>query len=101
MRVRCLSVENAHYKMGGAEWISLRMVHGSRPIILKAPKLFRNRVIHIEPVGEGAANTFALRIVDPIGEDRSEPRIISREAAQEAMGIFTNAEGHEETDTRG
>ena len=73
--------------MNGIEWIMTNMVHGVRPIILKAPSLFRQRVIYIEPTGrEGVAS---LRVIDPLTEHRTEPIDISREAVIEAIKTFS------------
>lgn len=78
-----------------------RMTHGVRPVILKAPRLFRQRVIYIEPTGK--EGTASLRIIDPLTEYRTEPVNISREAVKEAIKTFSSHEHDEEptTDTRG
>lgn len=88
-------------KMNGIEWIMTRMTHGVRPVILKAPRLFRQRVIYIEPTGK--EGTASLRIIDPLTEYRTEPVNISREAVKEAIKTFSSHEHDEEptTDTRG
>lgn len=72
--------------MNGVEWISLSMLHGARPIILNAPKLFGRRLIYIEPSkNEGM---FTLRIVDPLTDHRTDPVEISEGVANKAIETF-------------
>lgn len=84
-RIRALLV-GENMKMSGVEWISIRMVHGARPIILKAPALFRQRLIYIEPSRNG--EMFNLRIVDPLSEHRTAPIEIGREEVDAAIKVF-------------
>lgn len=90
-----------NFKMNGVEWISLRMVHGVRPVILKAPKLFRQRLIYMEPSGN--QDNFNLRIVDPFSDQRTEPQEISRAQADAAIRVFGSApnQGREAAELHG
>ena len=76
------------YKMNGVEWIMTRMLHGTRPIILKAPQLFRQRVVYIEPTDR--EGIFSLRIIDPLTEHRSEPTDIGEGAVTQMVKTFGN-----------
>jgi len=79
-------LSDTFYKLNGVEWIAMSMLHGVRPIILKAPGLFRQRLIYIEPTDN--SEVFNLRVVDPISSHRTDPVAISSEVATEAIRTF-------------
>lgn len=94
-KVKNLLLEGEMHKMNGVEWISMSIMHGVRPIILKAPALFKQRLIYIEPLPE--PGKFSLRIVDPLTEHRSIPVEVSQETVDQAIKTFGNEEIHEES----
>lgn len=75
-------------KTNGTNWMAIRMAHGSRPIILKAPGLFRHRVIHIEPINN-RPGFFNLRVVDPLSEQRSDPQVVTSAVVDRAVATFS------------
>ena len=81
-----LSEGEGNFKMNGVEWILTRMVHGARPVILKAPALFRQRLIYIEPTNQ--ENICELRIVDPLTEHRTNPIEVNGETVDQIIKTF-------------
>lgn len=74
-------------KMNGIDWITIGMLSGAKPIILKAPKLFGRRLIYIEK--EEGEDRFSLRrIVDPFTTYRTEPKIVTEGIVREAIATF-------------
>lgn len=83
----------------GAEWIALRALHGARPIILKAPALFRHKLIHIEATER--EGIFRMRLVDPFTENMSEPIEVSRSVVDRAVRVFDSHHEQEERESLG
>lgn len=92
-RITNLLLDGEMLKMNGVEWITMSMMHGIKPIILKAPGLFRQRLIYIEPSNEG---NFNLRIVDPLTDHRTEPIEISGETVDATIKTFGNSKSYDQ-----
>lgn len=73
-------------KVNGIEWLALRMAAGDRPMILKAPALFRHKVMVIDPAP--TPNRFTITLVDPESDQRSSVEA-SREAVDAAIATFS------------
>ena len=84
-RIKCLLAE-IEGKLSGIDWIGMRMANGARPIILKAHKLFRQRLIYIESTER--ENVYNLRLVDPHTTYRSNPVEISAGQVNEAIKTY-------------
>lgn len=78
----------------GAEWIAMRMIHGNRPVLLKAPALFRHKVIHIEATE--TEGRYLMRVVDPYTDNISAPVEVSQASVDRAIRIFGNENKKEE-----
>jgi len=96
-KITNLLLDEQMFKMNGVEWITTRMAHGAAPIILKAPKLFRSRLVYIEPIER---NRFSLRIVDPLTEHRTRPVEIAKETVENAMKTLGNQQTYDEKENK-
>lgn len=77
---------DGNMKMNGVEWIMMSMIHGVRPIILKAPGLFRQRLVYIEPIGQ--EGRFTIRVIDPLTDHRTEPVEVGQDVVDQAIKTF-------------
>lgn len=92
-KITNLLLDGEMLKMNGVEWITMSMMHGIKPIILKAPRLFRQRLIYIEPNEEGS---FNLRIVDPLTDHRTTPVNVNKEEVDAAIRTFSNSKSYDQ-----
>lgn len=74
-------------KASGTSWLALRMADEGRPMILKAPALFRNSLLVIEP--SDRAEHFLVRVVDPLTDRRTDPVEVPAGVAEEMVKTFT------------
>lgn len=72
----------------GAEWIAMRMLRGNRPILLKAPALFKHKVIHIEATT--TEGVYHMRVVDPYTDSVSAPIEVGQASVDRAIKVFGN-----------
>ena len=84
-RIKCILAE-LQGKLSGIDWIALRMAHGARPIILKATRLFHQRLIYIERTDRD--DVFNLRLVDPHTTHRTEPVEVSTDIVNQAIRTY-------------
>lgn len=77
-------------KAVGVDWMSLRLLAGARPIILKVPMVFGGNLLYIEPTED--PDEFTMRLVNPHTDQRTEPSVVSRTVALEAINTFPHGE---------
>lgn len=97
-KITNLLLDGEMYKMNGVEWIMTSMAHGTTPIILKAPQLFRQRLVYIE--GTDREDVFSLRIIDPLTEHRTTPIEISRDIAEQTIKSLSHDNSIQNTQER-
>lgn len=83
-----MHLEGAAGKAIGVNWMALRAAAGTRAILLKAPSLFGNSFIHIEPTSE--EDTYLMRIVSIESDRISEPVAVSGRVVDSAVAALSN-----------
>lgn len=71
-------------KAAGIEWLALRMASGDNPMILKAPRMFKNKEIIITPTERPTIYTVTL--TSPHGDERVETTA-SQEAVEALLAV--------------
>lgn len=84
-RVR-VRMGGASAKGTGIEWLALRMAGGDRPMLLKAPRLFKDKIISIDPGTR--PGTYRMTLIDPSSDWQTEVEA-TQEALDAAVTLFT------------
>lgn len=84
------------FKTNGVNWIALRMAQGARPIILKAPALFRGAMLYIEATEQ--ENVYTMRVIDSNSDARTEALQVDRATVVSAIESFGDTDNSHDSE---